>query len=104
MSNLANHFGVSDFFSAFSRDIFEADEEEGVGVFDAFASAVGRVADALAEPDKFVRVGIVPDLVEVWVLVELAVLEHLTGGLVEEGKVPLVDNGRWICAPGGGMS
>ena len=49
-ADLANQFGVSDLFSAVGGDIFEADEEEGVGAFDAFASAVGRGADALAEP------------------------------------------------------
>ena len=54
--DLANHFGVSDFFSVVGGDIFEADKEESVGAFDAFASAVGRSADALAEPAEFVRV------------------------------------------------
>ena len=57
----------------------------------------------MAEPAEFVRVGLVPDLVEVWVLAELAVLESLDGGLVEDGKGPLVDKGREICAPVGGM-
>ena len=36
-AEFANHFGVSDFFAAVGRDIFEADEEEGVGEFDWFA-------------------------------------------------------------------
>ena len=53
-ADLANHFGVSDFFSSVGGDIFEADEEEGVGAFDAFASAVGRGADVLAEPAELV--------------------------------------------------
>ena len=55
-ADFANHFGVSDFFSAFGEDIFEADEEEVFSAFDAFASAVGRGADALAEPEEFVRI------------------------------------------------
>ena len=53
-ADLANHFGVSNFFSAVGRDIFEADEELGVGSFDTLASAVGRGAGALAEPVEFV--------------------------------------------------
>ena len=53
-SDLANHFGVSDLCSAVGRDIFESDEEEGVGAFDTFASAVGRGADNLADPAEFV--------------------------------------------------
>ena len=36
-ADFANHFGVSDFFATVGRDIFEADEEEGVGDFDLFA-------------------------------------------------------------------
>ena len=48
-----NHFGVSDFFAAVGGDIFEAGEEEGIGVFDAFARAVGRGTNALAEPAEF---------------------------------------------------
>ena len=55
-ADFANHFGVSDFFLAVGRDILEADEEEDVGAFDAFDRAVGRGADALAEPADFVRV------------------------------------------------
>ena len=52
----ANPFGVSDFFAAVGRDIFEADEEEGVSAFDAYARAVRRGADALAYPAEFVGV------------------------------------------------
>ena len=70
--------------------IFKADEEEGVGAFDTLASAVGRSADALAEPAEFVRVGLVPDLVEVWVLTELTVFESLPGGSVKDGKGPFL--------------
>ena len=55
-ADFSNHFGVSDFFAAVCGDIFEADEEEGVGAFDAFARAVGRGANALAEPAEFVGV------------------------------------------------
>ena len=44
-----------------------------------------------------------PDLVEVWVLAELVVFERLTGDLVNEKKGPLVEKGRGICEPGGGM-
>ena len=54
MADLANYFGVSDLFLAVDRDIFEADEEEGVGAFDSFAPAVRRGADALAELAEFV--------------------------------------------------
>ena len=103
MADLADHFGLNDFFSTVVWDIFEADEEEGAIAFDAFASAVGRGADALAEPAEFVRVGLVPDLVEVWVLAKLAVLKRMTGGLVKDRKGPLVEKGRGICATGGGM-
>ena len=88
---------------AVGGDIFEADEEEGVGAFDAFAGAVGRGADALAEPSEFVQVGIVPDLVEVWVLAELAVFESLTGGLVKDEKGPFLEKGRGIYATSSGM-
>ena len=73
-ADLANHFGVSDFLSAVGRDIFKADEEEGVGSLESLASAVGGGADTLAESAEFVGVGIVPDLVELWVLTELTVL------------------------------
>ena len=89
-ADLANHFGVSDLFSAVGGDIFEEDEEEGVDSFDTLASAVGRGADALAEPAKFVRVGHVPDLVEVWVLTDLTVFESLPGGLVKDRKGPFL--------------
>ena len=64
MADLANYFGVSDLFLAVDRDIFEADEEEGVGAFDTLVGAVGRCAAALAYPAEFFRVGLVPDLVE----------------------------------------
>ena len=37
-------------------------------------------------------------------LEELAVLKHLIGGLVEDGKGPLVEKGIGICAPGGDVS
>ena len=57
----------------------------------------------MADPAEFVRVGLVPDLVEVWVLAELAVFESLTSGLVEDGKGPFWDKDRGICATGGGM-
>ena len=53
-TDLANHFGVSDFISAVGGDIFESDEEEGVGSLDTLASAVRGGADALAEPAEFV--------------------------------------------------
>ena len=72
-ADLANYFGVNDFLSAVGGDIFEADEEEGVGSLDKLSSAVGGGADALAEPAEFVGVGLVLDCVEVWVLTELAV-------------------------------
>ena len=53
-SDLANHFCVSDLFSAVGGGIFEADEEEGVGAFDTLASAAERGSNALAETAKFV--------------------------------------------------
>ena len=53
-ADFANHFGVSDFFSAVGRDIFEADEEEGVGAFHTLANAVRRGANYLAEQVEFV--------------------------------------------------
>ena len=89
-TDLANHFGVSDFLSAVGEDIVEADKEEGVGSLDTLASAVGGGADALADSAEFVGVGIVPDLVEVWVLTELTVFESLPGGFVEDGKGPFL--------------
>ena len=55
-ADLANHFGISDFCSAFGGDIFEADEEEGVVSLDTLACAVGGGADTLAEAAKFVGV------------------------------------------------
>ena len=48
-ANLANHFGVSDFCSAVGWDIFEADEEEGVGSLDSLACAIGVGANTLVE-------------------------------------------------------
>ena len=63
-ADFANHFGVNDFFAAVGGDILEADEEEGVGAFGAFAPAVGRGADALEDPDKLVGVLLVPGFVE----------------------------------------
>ena len=72
-ADLANHFGVSDLLSAVGRDFFEADEEERVGFLDMLDCAVGGGADALTEPAEFVGVGLVPDLVEVWVLTELTI-------------------------------
>ena len=55
-ADFVDHFGVSDFFAVVCGDIFEADDEEGVGAFDAFARAVGRGPNALAEPAEFVGV------------------------------------------------
>ena len=75
---------AAEVFSAVGGDIFEADEEECVGSFDTLVSAIGRGAGALSDPAEFVRVGLVPDLVEVWVLTELTVFESLTGGFVED--------------------
>ena len=72
------------------RDIFEAGEEEGVSYLYTLASAVGRGADALAESAEFVRLKLVTDLVEVWVLTELTVFESLPGGFVEDGKDPFL--------------
>ena len=57
-----------------SWDVLEADDKEGIGSLDAPACAVGGGADTLAEAAEFVGVGVVPDLVEVWVLAELSVL------------------------------
>ena len=53
-TDVTNHFGVSDFFSAVGGDIFEADEEEGVGSLDSLACAVGGGANTLAEAADFV--------------------------------------------------
>ena len=53
-TDLANNFGVSDFLSAVGGDIFESDEEEGVGSLDTLGSAVGGGSDALADPAKFI--------------------------------------------------
>ena len=102
-ADLANHFGVSDFLSEVGGYIFEADEEEGVGSLDLLASAVGGGADTLAESAEFVGVGIVPDLVEVWVLTELTVFECLYSGFVKDGKGPLLYKGRGIGASGRGV-
>ena len=55
-ADLANHFGVIDFCSAVGWDIFEADDEEGVGSFDSLACAIGGGADTLAEAANFVGV------------------------------------------------
>ena len=55
-ADLANHFGVSDFYSAVGWDIFKADEEEGVGSLDSLACAVRGGADTLAEAADFVGV------------------------------------------------
>ena len=57
----------------------------------------------MAKPAEFVQVGLVPDLVEVWVLAELVVFESLTGGFVEDGKGPLLYKGRGIGASGRGV-
>ena len=57
----------------------------------------------MADPAEFVRVGLVPDFVEFWVLEELAVFERLTGGFVEDRKGPFLEKGRGICATGNGM-
>ena len=57
----------------------------------------------MAEPAKFFRVGLVPDLLEVWVLAELAVFKSLASGLVEDGKGPFLEKGRGICVRVGGM-
>ena len=55
-ADLANHFGVSDFCYAVGWDIFEADEEEGVGSLDSLACAVRGGANTLAEAAEFVGV------------------------------------------------
>ena len=55
-ADLANHFGVSDLCSAVGWDIFEADEEDGVGSLDLLACAVGGGANTLAEAAEFVGV------------------------------------------------
>ena len=57
----------------------------------------------MAEPSEFVQVGIVSDLVEVWVLAELAVFGSLASGFIEDGKGPFLQKGRGICEAGGGM-
>ena len=62
-ADLANHFGVSDFCSAFGWDIFEADEEEGAGSLELLGCAVGGGADTLAEAAEFIGMRVFPDLV-----------------------------------------
>ena len=57
----------------------------------------------MLDPADFVRVGLVPDLVGVWVLAELAVFESLPGGFVEDRKVQFLQKGRGICASAGGV-
>ena len=54
----------------------------------------------MTEVAEFVGVGVVPDLVEVWVLAELSVLECLSCEFVEDGKVPLVYEGGGVGAAG----
>ena len=53
-ADLANHFVVSDLFLVVGGDIFEADEEEGVGDFNVFSRAVRKGSDALADSAEFV--------------------------------------------------
>ena len=73
-ADLANYFGIGDFVSAVGWDVFELDDVEGVGSLDTLAYAVKGGADTLTEAAEFVGVGVVPDLVEAWVLAELSVL------------------------------
>ena len=55
-ADFANYFGVCDFFVAVGRNGIVVDNEEGVGVVDAFAGGFRFSADALAEAAQFVRV------------------------------------------------
>ena len=72
-ADLTNHFDISDFGSAVGWDVLEPDEEEGAGSLDVLAYAVRGGSDTLAEAAEFVGVGVVPDIVKVWVLAELPV-------------------------------
>ena len=57
----------------------------------------------MAEAAQFVGVGVVPDLVEVWVLAELSVFKCLSCGFIEDGKGPLVYEGGGLGAAGSGV-
>ena len=56
----------------------------------------------MSDPAELVVVRLVPGFVEGWVLAELAVLELLAGGFVEDGKGPFVEEGSRVSAAGGG--
>ena len=49
MANLANNFGVCDFFAAVNRDICIVNDMEGVGTLDLLVWSNAIEADALAE-------------------------------------------------------
>ena len=57
----------------------------------------------MAEAVEFVGVGIIPDLVEVWVFSELPVLQGLSCGFVKDGKGPLLYKVRGIGASVSGV-
>jgi len=81
-TDLADHFGVSNFLAAVQRYVFAVNDVEGVCALDAFGGAIGCGANALAEAAQFVGIGFAPYLSERRVFAELVVFKGFAGGVV----------------------
>ena len=73
-ADFANHLDVCDLFAAVGRDVVVVDDEEGAGAVDSFSGGIRVGANVLAVTTKFISIRFVPNLVELGVLSELAVL------------------------------
>ena len=83
-TDLADHFGVSDFLAAVQQYVFVVYDIEGVCSLDAFGGAIGGGANALAEAAQFVGVGLAPYLSKRRVFAELVVFKGFAGGVVKD--------------------
>jgi hypothetical protein len=71
--------------------VASSDGLKGVGAIDAFASRAGVVgANALAEPTKFIGIGLVPYGLVGRMGAELMVFKHMPGGLVQDRECDVV--------------
>ena len=74
-ADLANDFCVGNFLAYVRWDVVIVGNKESVGAQNSFFRAGGIGAYALAEESNFVGVGLVPDILVLWMFAELSVFK-----------------------------
>ena len=91
--DLTHHIGICDLLAAVGGDVFIFDDVEGFGAVDTLTFSVLAFGDALSEAAKFIRVGLDPGFCKRRMFSELAIFEHLYGGLVKYSQRQCVRRG-----------